>query len=374
MPRVVPPCHCARSAATIDFLPAQIDPRDPSGVGEVVERVGIEHDEARALAGCDRTHVGEAEDLGRRARGGDEHLLRRHPRFGHPLQLLQRRVAGVAVLNAAVVSEGDGHAGSVQFCQAANLHLVRARLVRIRRVSSPFPQSRSACLVGRASAIAAGENTSARIRVVEPGPLTGGDPATVDAEVRRDVHVLLLHPRDERVVHFRVANRMQEAVDARFHEIARVGQIEHVRHHANPVPVRFVDDRAVQRRRELLHGAASVVDPDLDEIRLLRGDLPDVLPRALFARDAVWRVSHRRSSGTGIGHGEPASRRAQERGAGHGLSTKLIADVARIGAGGHHRADAVVRVLFQLVDDGFACCSWPSRTRRPSGIQRDRAR
>ena len=59
--------------------------------------------------------------------------------------------------------------------------------------------------------------------------------------------------------------------------------------------------------------------------------------------------------GTGIGHGEPASRRAQERGAGHGLGAELIADVARIGAGGHHRADAVIGVLFQLVDDVLAC-------------------
>ena len=77
--------------------------------------------------------------------------------------------------------------------------------------------------------------------------------------------------------------------------------------------------------------------------------------RALFfGRHAVWRVAHRDAARTGIGHGEPASRRAQERGAGHGLGAELIADVARIGAGRHHRADAVVGVLFQLVDDVLA--------------------
>ena len=46
----------------VDGAPAQVDLRDAPGVGDVVERVGVEHDEVGALAGGDGPQVVQAED------------------------------------------------------------------------------------------------------------------------------------------------------------------------------------------------------------------------------------------------------------------------------------------------------------------------
>ena len=47
----------------IDFRPAQIHRRDPSRVGQVVERIRVEDDEVGALAWRNRSHVLEAQEL-----------------------------------------------------------------------------------------------------------------------------------------------------------------------------------------------------------------------------------------------------------------------------------------------------------------------
>jgi hypothetical protein len=137
------PCPPRAERRSIDLVAAQIHSGDLPGVGEVIERVGVEDDEARALAGRERSHVVQAQHFGRRPGGGDQHLLRRHAGLGHPLELLERGVTGKTVLDPGVVSEGDGHPGPAQPGQAADLHLVRAWRIRACGVASPRTSSRS---------------------------------------------------------------------------------------------------------------------------------------------------------------------------------------------------------------------------------------
>ena len=58
-----------------------------------------------------------------------------------------------------------------------------------------------------------------------------------------------------------------------FQQPLRVLEREQVRGHAERVLVRLVDDRAVQVGRQLLELPVPVVDPDLDDVDLLRGEL-----------------------------------------------------------------------------------------------------
>ena len=51
--------------------------------------------------------------------------------------------------------------------------------------------------------------------------------------------------------------------------------------------VRFIDHRAVERRRQLRELAVAIVDPDLDDVDLLRGVLLDGLAAFLRRRDPV---------------------------------------------------------------------------------------
>ena len=90
---------------------------------------------------------------------------------------------------------------------------------------------------------------------------------------------------------------MKESVHARLDQIPRVGQVIDVGHHAQVVFVRFVDDRPIERRAQLLHGAVAIVDPDFQEVRFPRGQLPDVAASLVFGRDAVGYGAHRGVAG-----------------------------------------------------------------------------
>ena len=145
---------------------------------------------------------------------------------------------------------------------------------------------------------------------------------------------------------------MKKPVDARSHEILCVRQRCDVREHAQVLLVRLVDDRAVQRRIQLLHRAVPIVDPDLDEVGVLHRELANVAPRLLFGRHAVRRVSHRRVR-AGVGRRETAPGGAHAR-----TRMRLVAqpqrEIAAIGPRARDRSDTVVREAIQLVEDGLA--------------------
>ena len=94
---------------------------------------------------------------------------------------------------------------------------------------------------------------------------------------------------------------MAEPVHSGAQQILRVGQRGDVRHDAETMFVRFVDDGAIQLRLQLLDRAIPVVHPDLDEVRLAGGELPDLRAGVVFGRHAVRRIAHRHArSGVGI--------------------------------------------------------------------------
>jgi len=129
----------------------------------------------------------------------------------------QLAVAGEAVLDAGVVSERDGHARLVQLRQSCE----SASRTRSAHWEWPPPAPRAFALAFWAFLSRARQRDR---RGAEDSPRSGSSShagllaaaasVPVDGQVRREVDVLLLHPRDQRVVHLSVANRMQESVDA----------------------------------------------------------------------------------------------------------------------------------------------------------------
>src|ERR1051325_988946 len=91
----------------------------------------------------------------------------------------------------------------------------------------------------------------------------------------------------------RGARDMAEAVDAGAQQVLRVLERRDVRHDADAVRVRLVDDRAIEVRLQLLHRAAAIVDPDLDHVRTAGGEFTHVAVRIVLGGDAVRRVAHR---------------------------------------------------------------------------------
>ena len=101
--------------------------------------------------------------------------------------------------------------------------------------------------------------------------------------------------------------------------------------------------------RQLLELAVPIVHPDLDEVDLPRGQLLDGLSGLRFARNPVRGLRPPR-----LRRRDPASRGAQSRGVGDGLLPHLERHIAGILAEAHDRADPVVRLPLQLIDERLA--------------------
>src|SRR5690242_13502077 len=82
------PCQRLLERSAIDFDSRKIQLRDAPRVADVIERIGVKHEEIRALAWRERAPVGEAEEFRRAACGSNDHLRRRHAALDHELQLL----------------------------------------------------------------------------------------------------------------------------------------------------------------------------------------------------------------------------------------------------------------------------------------------
>ena len=123
-----------------------------------------------------------------------------------------------------------------------------------------------------------------------------------------------LHQRHELVVDVAVAHAVREGVDAGLQQPLRVLEREDVRGDAELVLVRFVDDGAVELGRQLLELAVAIVDPDLDDVDLLRGVLLHGLarprPRVVIQYGAVGAARLRRRDAAA---GREEARRARDR-------------------------------------------------------------
>ena len=99
---------------------------------------------------------------------------------------------------------------------------------------------------------------------------------------------------------------------------------------------------AVELRRQLLVLAVAIVDPDLDDVDLLRGELLHRLAALGLGRDPVRHVGAAR-----LGHGDAAAGAEEARGAGDRLAAHLEQLVV-VAAEAHRGADAEVGALLQV--------------------------
>ena len=159
---------------------------------------------------------------------------------------------------------------------------------------------------------------------------------------------MLLPQRQELVVDRAVANAVRERIDAGADQPLAVFEIEHMRGDAEALLVRLVDDRSVEVRRELLELAVAGVDPDLDDVDLLVGEVLNRLAAVRLARDPV-----RRRDASRLGHGDAASGAEVTRRARNDLAAD-IEQLVRVETHAQHRADAVIAAHLQVADQPVA--------------------
>ena len=331
-------------AVAIDRAAAQVDAVDPSCIRDVLERVGVEHDEIGALAAA---------------------IV---PRFSTPRICAELRVA--AVIASAGVRPGldetlhlDMRAQAV-VARTAAAH-VGAQPEAHARVLEPLEAARhsSGCPLCRGILRRVGclqrLDLVRRERLLENRLVNPVRSRTVDLvprgpEAGAHEHVrMLFQQRNQLIVdrfdRFLPPGGMRQAVDAHSQELLEVFELVDVRGDAQPVLVGLVDDGADHAGSHL---AASRVVPDLDpSVDVACGQLLHVLPGLGFGRDAVdgLRQLARR---TGVRRGQALTggeepRRVRRRRRSPFIAS-LIGDLAAIGPEAEHGADAVVR---QAVED-----------------------
>ena len=149
---------------TTHFLPAEIDARNPPGVGDVLQRIPVEDDEVGALARGDGAEAVEPEDAGRRARCGHDRLSGRQAGGHHVLQLdvlgPSEHPAGARA--ADVGPERDADAGGIELRHVPRqpVPFFAPGCDRIRGLESPPPH--------RSARSASGDTRLAKRRLVEP--------------------------------------------------------------------------------------------------------------------------------------------------------------------------------------------------------------
>src|SRR5713101_6267470 len=173
-------------SGAIDGLASEVDRVDLADIGNVVERIGVEHNEIGALAGRHHPELVEAQHLGGIPRRRDDHLHRGEARRDHVVELQKRVQAEPAVAVAGgVAAEHLPHAGGMELSDIDGVEnrprwraLAFARLVHLG-----------------ARADQRGRNGFPHQGLVEPGRRTvlANERYAVDAaEVRRDPDVALL--------------------------------------------------------------------------------------------------------------------------------------------------------------------------------------
>src|SRR5712664_672285 len=274
---------CPQSGA-IDGLASKIDRVDLADIANVVERIGVEHDEIGALAGRHHAELVEAQHLGGIPRGCDDHLHRGEPGRHHVVELQERVQPEPAVaVSGGVAAEHLPHAAGVELSDIDGVEnrprwraLAFARLIHLgtradQRRRDGFPHQ----------------------RLVEPGRravfATERHPVYA-AEIRRNPDIALLGEPDEFIIDLLVADAVQESLAAGAHQELGVGEVEHVGDRRQALLARLVGRRGEHLRRELLLAAVTAVDPDLDEIRLVGCEILHGLARLRDASDRVRNV------------------------------------------------------------------------------------
>ncbi len=112
--------------------------------------------------------------------------------------------------------------------------------------------------------------------------------------------------------------------------------------------VRLVDDGAVDFGGQLLVLAVPGVDPDFYDIDLVRGELLHCLAAFGLGRDPV---RHRQAPG--FGHGDPAPRAEEPRGARYGLPAH-VEQLVVVRAEAERGAHAEIRAPLQVAGEQFA--------------------
>ena len=107
---------------------------------------------------------------------------------------------------------------------------------------------------------------------------------------------------------------MREAVDTGIDEIDRIVVIEDVRDHGNAAHVCFIDDHAIERRRQFGRAAVAIVHPDLDAVDFAGGEIQDRLARLALGRDFVRDAGVGRAAGARVRRADAAAGHQQARG------------------------------------------------------------
>ena len=162
-----------------------------------------------------------------------------------------------------------------------------------------------------------------------------------------DDHVRpLLEQRQDLVVDVPVADAVGERVDAGPQQPLRVVEREDVRGHPQTALVRLVDDRPYRSGVSFLYLPVAVVDPDLDDVDLLRGELLHGLAAFVGVVDPVRRVRASR-----LRHRDAAARGEEPGRARQRLRAHLERALAGVLPEAHRRAHAVVGAAPQVLGE-----------------------
>ena len=187
-------------------------------------------------------------------------------------------------------------------------------------------------------------------RRVDPSRLSLIDGLPFTPECLHEEHLRArLQQREQLVVDVAIPDDVTEAVDAGPQQVLGVGERGDVRHDADAVSVRLVDDRAIQRRPELFDRPIAIVHPDLDQVGALGAQLPNVLARLRLGRHAKRRIAHRHARPR-VRHREAPARGEIPR-AGPRFCPDLERQITAAGASFENSGDAAVRKAVEGIEE-----------------------
>ncbi|OLC44222.1 MAG: hypothetical protein AUH43_19200 [Acidobacteria bacterium 13_1_40CM_65_14] len=162
---------------------------------------------------------------------------------------------------------------------------------------------------------------------------------------------MLFEQRDQLVIYVCVANHVHEADDARSDQALRIVEVEDVSNRAQVLLERLVGRRGEQRRRQLHLASVSVVNPDLDEVRMMGSEVADRCPRLRLGRHRIRNVVPRRIERSRSWPSQsPADRTKQRRLRVH-FFAQLVWQLAHVGAGADDGGKSVIGVPTQVVEN-----------------------
>ena len=145
---------------------------------------------------------------------------------------------------------------------------------------------------------------------------------------------------------------MREGIDARIDELDRIVVIEDVRDYAQPAHVGFIDDHAIERRRQLGRAAVRSSTQILMMSTLRADELPDGFPRLVLGRHFVGDARVCRAAGPAFGEPMPRPGHHQPRGVELALlllGAHVVQQIAALDALRLHDGDAEEERAIEIV-------------------------